>query len=89
LVWNAGLATLGLPVSGIALTAPLFGVGFTGARAGAFSGGSFGPEGSVVCTAALTLIWIAMLWRTLCTAGLPLFGKGDAERADTAGRDGP
>lgn len=61
-VWNAGLATLGLPVSGYAIVPPLFGAGFTGARAGAFSGGAFGPEGSIVCTIALTLIWIWLLW---------------------------
>jgi membrane protease YdiL (CAAX protease family) len=62
-VWNAGLASLGLPVSGIALTPALLGVGFKGARAGSFSGGAFGPEGSLVCTLVFAVIWFAMLWQ--------------------------
>jgi len=61
-IWNAGLATLGLPVSGFAMMPPMLGLGPTGARTGAFSGGTFGPEGSIVCTVALVLVWCWLIY---------------------------
>jgi membrane protease YdiL (CAAX protease family) len=69
LCWNAGLATLGLPVSGILVTPPLSALGFTGARAGLLSGGAFGPEGALPNTIALALIAVFLVWRM--TQGLP------------------
>jgi membrane protease YdiL (CAAX protease family) len=69
LCWNAGLATLGLPVSGILVTPPLSALGFTGARAGLLSGGAFGPEGALPNTIALVLIALFLLWRM--AQGLP------------------
>lgn len=63
-VWNAGLATLGMPVSGLAIGPPLLGVGATGARVPLLSGGQFGPEASLAATAALTLVWLALLVET-------------------------
>lgn len=60
-IWNAGLATLGLPVSGVQLTPPLLGLGFSGARTGIISGGPFGPEGSVACTLVLAGLWVWLL----------------------------
>jgi hypothetical protein len=61
-IWNAGLATLGLPVSGFAMMPPMLGLGPTGAKAGVLSGGAFGPEGSVVCTLALVLVWCWLIY---------------------------
>jgi hypothetical protein len=61
-IWNAGLATLGLPVSGFAMMPPMLGLGPTGARTGAFSGGAFGPEGSIVCTVALLFVWCWLIY---------------------------
>ena len=69
LCWNAGLATLGLPVSGIVITPPLTELGFTGARAGLLSGGAFGPEGSLPNTIALALLALFLLWHM--AQGLP------------------
>ncbi|MCH7472306.1 CPBP family intramembrane metalloprotease [bacterium] len=66
-IWNAGLATLGLPVSGIAFAPPVLGVGASGAREGLLSGGAFGPEGSLPCSIALLFIWGVLLkacWKT-------------------------
>jgi membrane protease YdiL (CAAX protease family) len=69
LSWNAGLATLGLPVSGILVTPPLSALGFTGARAGLLSGGAFGPEGALPNTLALLLLAVFLIWRM--RQGLP------------------
>jgi membrane protease YdiL (CAAX protease family) len=55
-LWNWGLSALGLPVSGMALGTPLVATGFTGAGRPLLSGGAFGPEGSLVSTAALALV---------------------------------
>ena len=63
-VWNAALATLGMPVSGLALGPPLLGVGATGARLPLLSGGQFGPEASLAATTALFLVWLALLVET-------------------------
>jgi membrane protease YdiL (CAAX protease family) len=52
-VWNLGLAATGLPVSGVVASPALLSVGISGARPDLVSGGSFGPEGSLVCTAGL------------------------------------
>ncbi|MBN2080960.1 CPBP family intramembrane metalloprotease [bacterium] len=60
-IWNAGLATLGLPVSGIMLNRPLVDLGISGARAGVISGGLFGPEGSVMTSIVLLSLLVAML----------------------------
>jgi len=74
-LWNAGLATLGLPVSGYTLMPPMLGLGPPGARAGIFSGGAFGPEGSIVCTVALLLIWCWLIYRSV--RGLRSGGGGE------------
>jgi len=50
--WNFGLAAAGLPVSGVLSAPPLLPLGISGARPGLLSGGAFGPEGSLLCTAA-------------------------------------
>jgi hypothetical protein len=55
-IWNAGLATLGLPVSGFAMMPPMLGLGPTGARTGV------GPEGSIVCTVALLCVWCWLIY---------------------------
>ena len=68
-VWNAGLAVLGLPVSGLALSPPVTALGATGARAGWLSGGAFGPEASLPGSLALLLVTAYLLWRGL--RGLP------------------
>lgn len=52
-VWNFGLAAAGLPVSGIVASPALLHLGISGARPGLVSGGPFGPEGSLICTAGL------------------------------------
>lgn len=63
-VWNSGLAVLGLPVSGIVVTQPLLGSA-RGAGMELISGGSFGPEGSLTCTAALLLLLAYLLWQAM------------------------
>jgi hypothetical protein len=63
-VWNSGLAILGLPVSGILVTQPLLGSA-RGAGMDLISGGSFGPEGGLTCTAALLLLLAYLLWQAL------------------------
>jgi len=60
-IWNAGLATLGLPVSGIMLNRSLVGLGLDGARAGIVSGGLFGPEGSFITTLILVAVLIVLV----------------------------
>jgi len=52
-LWNFSLSALGLPVSGLSLATPLVATGFAGAGRPLLSGGAFGPEGSLVLTAAL------------------------------------
>ncbi len=52
-VWNFGLAAAGLPVSGIVASPALLHLGISGACPGLISGGPFGPEGSLICTAGL------------------------------------
>jgi len=61
-VWNAGLASLGLPVSGVLLTPALAGIGFSGVDPGPWSGGRFGPEGSIACTIVLAAYCSWLLW---------------------------
>jgi hypothetical protein len=68
-IWNAGLATLGLPVSGVAFTPPLIYLGFTGAHPGWLSGGAFGPEGSLPNTVALLLVFAMLVRITWKEAG--------------------
>ncbi len=60
LVWNATLASLGLPVSGIAITANPLWEGWNGARSGLLSGGSFGPEGTLANSVVLfgMFVWL-------------------------------
>jgi membrane protease YdiL (CAAX protease family) len=61
--WNTGLALLGLPVSGMALARPAFGIAFTGAVPGALTGGAFGPEGSAVATVSLAALFLVLVAR--------------------------
>jgi membrane protease YdiL (CAAX protease family) len=55
-LWNFGLAAAGLPVSGVVASPALLPLGIAGARPGLVSGGPFGPEGSLICTAGLLAI---------------------------------
>jgi hypothetical protein len=75
-VWNAGQASLGLPVSGHFICRPLFwGIGFAGAREGIVSGGAFGIEGSITGSIALALVLLALLWlsyRGISTPAAPV-----------------
>ncbi len=80
LVWNLGLAVLGLPVSGILVSQPLLG-SVRGAGQALISGGSFGPEGSLSCSAALLLVLAYLLWTALPPAAA-------AVEADPAAVDG-
>lgn len=61
LVWNAGLATLGLPVSGMSISRPEGIACFSGAVPGLLTGGRFGPEGSALATLALALAAFAII----------------------------
>ncbi len=63
-LWNWGLSALGLPVSGMALGMPLVATGFDGAGRPLLSGGAFGPEGSLVSTAALAALLAALVLRS-------------------------
>lgn len=59
-VWNFSLAAAGLPVSGVLAAPALLPLGISGARPGLLSGGSFGPEASLLCTAGL-LVFLGVL----------------------------
>jgi hypothetical protein len=61
-VWNFITALAGLPVSGIPLADDTLGAGLNGATPGLFSGGSFGPEGSVGCTVGLLAVVALQVW---------------------------
>ncbi len=63
-LWNWGLSALGLPVSGMSFATPLVATGFTGAGRPLLSGGAFGPEGSLVSTAALALVLVVLVARS-------------------------
>jgi membrane protease YdiL (CAAX protease family) len=63
-LWNWGLSALGLPVSGMALGAPLVAAGIAGAGRPLLSGGAFGPEGSAVATLALAALLAALVARS-------------------------
>jgi hypothetical protein len=63
-LWNAGLASLGLPVSGVLTTPALAGFGFSSVEAGIWSGGRFGPEGSIACTVVLAAYSSWLLWQS-------------------------
>ncbi len=63
-LWNFSLSALGLPVSGLALETPLVATGFAGAGRPLLSGGAFGPEGSLVNTAALALALAFLIRRS-------------------------
>jgi len=63
-VWNAGLAALGLPVSGMMLGAPLVAAPPAGAGRPLLSGGPFGPEGSAVATVAFVALLLALVSRS-------------------------
>lgn len=70
--WNVLQAWLGLPVSGMALMPPPWGAGASGAVPGVLTGGAFGPEASLLCTAGLAAIcaWlIIQAWRELPASG--------------------
>ncbi|MFI5181016.1 MAG: type II CAAX prenyl endopeptidase Rce1 family protein [Thermoanaerobaculia bacterium] len=60
-VWNFSLAAAGLPVSGVLAAPALLPLGISGTRPGLLSGGSFGPEGSLLCTAGLLLFLGSLL----------------------------
>jgi hypothetical protein len=62
-VWNTALALLGLPVSGFTLLPPALGFGFTGARPGLLTGGTFGPEASLPCSVAFGVLTAWLMWR--------------------------
>lgn len=62
IVWNAGQTMLGLPVSGYLLSSPLVG-SIAGAQPGLLTGGQFGPEASLPCTAGLLSLWLWLLWQ--------------------------
>jgi hypothetical protein len=59
--WNAGLASLGLPVSGITVREPLLG-NIRGSVPGVWSGGDFGPEASALSAVVLALIGAWLVW---------------------------
>ncbi len=61
-VWNFSLAAAGLPVSGVLAAPALLPLGISGTRPGLVSGGSFGPEASLLCTAGL-LVFLGLLLR--------------------------
>ncbi len=63
-LWNLGLSALGLPVSGMALETPLVATGLAGAGRPLLSGGAFGPEGSLVNTAALAFVLVVLVARS-------------------------
>jgi membrane protease YdiL (CAAX protease family) len=60
--WNFGLASAGLPVSGVTTTPALLPLGIRGAREDLLSGGRFGPEGSFLATVALAIA-AGAVWR--------------------------
>ncbi len=51
--WNFSLAAAGLPVSGVLAAPALLPLGISGARPGLLTGGPFGPEASLLCSAGL------------------------------------
>lgn len=71
--WNGSLASLGQPVSGVLLTPTLVGASFGAARADFWSGGRFGPEGSLACTIVLVL-YLGWLLR-LSLRHIPQYGE--------------
>jgi len=60
-LWNSGQAILGLPVSGVTFNPAGSGVTH-GARTGILTGGTFGPEGSLPNTIAMSLALAILLW---------------------------
>ena len=68
-VWNFSLAAAGLPVSGVLTTPALLPLGIAGARPGLLSGGSFGPEASLGCTAGLLALLGLLLHASRRTPG--------------------
>jgi membrane protease YdiL (CAAX protease family) len=60
--WNAGIASLGLPVSGITMRAPLIGR-IHGSAPGLITGGNFGPEASVLTTVGLGGVSLWLVWQ--------------------------
>jgi membrane protease YdiL (CAAX protease family) len=83
-VWNALVVTLGFPISGVRLAAPISGFGVTGARDGLLTGGQFGPEGSLPCTVALSLAFAFLLYKA--AEGVRESVRA-AAAADTVGSD--
>jgi hypothetical protein len=77
-VWNAGMASLGLPVSGVLLAPALTGIGFNATRDGFWSGGAFGPEGSIACSIVLALYFY---WLLRATARLLKADTGKRQQA--------
>lgn len=75
-LWNTLQVLCGLPVSGMALAQPAFGIGAAGAVPGPLTGGSFGPEGSVICTITFSAVSAWLIWRSWweiqAAAGFPV-----------------
>lgn len=71
-MWNLGLAAVGLPVSGMTLSVPQYGFGFSGAQPGLLTGGLFGPEGGVLSGIGLLLLSAWYTWRAWRWAMEPL-----------------
>lgn len=63
-LWNFVLAALALPVSGMTMGTPLVTTGIRGAGLALVSGGTFGPEGSLVATAALAAAFVILVRRS-------------------------
>jgi membrane protease YdiL (CAAX protease family) len=63
-LWNFTLAAVALPVSGMLIGAPVLATGIRGAGLPAVSGGAFGPEGSVLCTAGLAAVLVFLVRRS-------------------------
>ncbi|HQR46564.1 MAG TPA: CPBP family intramembrane metalloprotease [Thermoanaerobaculia bacterium] len=68
-LWNFSLAAAGLPVSGVLAAPALLPLGISGARTGLLSGGSFGPEASLPCTAGLLALLALQLAASRRTPG--------------------
>ena len=63
-LWNFTLAALALPVSGMSFGPPLLKTGIVGAGLPLLSGGTFGPEGSVLSTAGLAAVLAVLIRRS-------------------------
>jgi hypothetical protein len=74
-LWNGLVVSLGFPVSGVMLPQPIEGFGVSGSRDGLLTGGQFGPEGSLLCTLALTVMLCALIIDTVLGGRTGLLAK--------------